>query len=191
MTPLKGFNGLSKEIPIMSKKLKTKVVKELSSRYESIDHCFLVDYRGMKASELNKFRSYLKESKVNVNVIKNTLLKKISSKKDIQFDRFSPLMNVPIALVYSNEVDSINTAKRLISWTSKNKLPEIKGGYAEGKVISTAEVKKLSQLPSREVLLAHLAGAFKTPTTRLARGLSELMAKLPRAMNQYAAKKTS
>ncbi len=175
----------------MSKKLKTQAIKELSGRYDSIDHCFLVNYRGMKASELNKFRSYLRESKVKVNVIKNTLLKKIPSKKGIQFDRFSPFMDVPIALVYSNEIDSINTAKRLVSWTAKNKLPEIKGGYAEGKVISTAEIKKLAQLPSREVLLAYLAGAFKSPTTRLARGLSELIAKLPRAMNQYASKKTS
>lgn len=172
----------------MSKKLKTKVVKELSGRYDSIDHCFLVDYRGMKASELNKFRSFLKEGKINVNVVKNTLLKKVATKKGVQFDRFSPFMNVPIALVYSNEIDSIGTAKRLVSWTAKNKLPEIKGGYSEGKTISVGEVKKLAQLPSREALLAYLAGAFKSPTTRLARGLSELIARFPRVLNQYASK---
>lgn len=173
----------------MSKKLKTRAVKELSGRYESIDHCFLVNYRGMKASELNKFRSYLREGKVKVNVIKNTLLKKVATKKGVQFDRFSPFMDVPIALVFSNETDSINTAKRLVGWTAKNKLPEIKGGYAEGKLVNVSEIKKLAQLPSREVLLAHLAGAFKSPTTRLVRGLSEIMTKLPRALNQYASKK--
>ncbi|MEW6026251.1 MAG: 50S ribosomal protein L10 [Planctomycetota bacterium] len=175
----------------MSKKLKTRVVKELSGRYDSIDHCFLVDYRGMKASELNKFRSFLKESKIKVNVVKNTLLKKVATQKGIQFDRFSPFMDAPVALVYSNDVDSIGTAKRLVSWTAKNKLPAIKGGYAEGKAISVGEVKKLAQLPSREVLLSALAGAFKSPTTRLARGLSELIAKFPRALNQYSSKKTS
>jgi large subunit ribosomal protein L10 len=173
----------------MSKKLKNKAIKELSNKYGSIDYCFLVDYRGMKASDLNKFRSYLQDNNINVNVIKNALMKKVASQKGIQFDRLSPFMDAPIALVFSNETDSISAAKKLVSWTAKNKMPQIKGGYAEGQVIDISEIKKLSQLPSREVLLAHLAGTLQSPTTRLARGLSELITKLPRVFNQYASKK--
>ncbi|MDI6733090.1 MAG: 50S ribosomal protein L10 [Planctomycetota bacterium] len=170
----------------MSQKLKDKVVKELSKKYDLIDHCFLVDYRGMKTDEMTKFRGYLRENKIKVNVVKSSLLKMVKSTKGISFNRLSDFMNVPLALVYSEEIDSINTAKKLMSWTAKNKLPRIKGGYAEGNVINTDEIKKLAQTPSREVLLFLLAATLKAPAFRLARGLSDIISRLPRVLNQYA-----
>ncbi len=163
----------------MSKKIKDKIIKELSQRYQPINHCFLVNYRGMNAATLNNFRSYLKEGKVKLNVIKNSLLSQA-------FKDINTLIDGPIAVVYSTETDGISTAKRLNTWTSKNKLPKIKGGYFEGTVVGSQDVKKIAKMPSRKVLLAQLAGGFKGPTTRLASGLSEIITRFVRTLNQYS-----
>lgn len=168
----------------MSKKLKENAVKELSQRYQSIDHCFIVNYRGMNATNINNFRFYLKEGKVKINVVKNSLLRNTLAKKSPSFSQLDTLIDGPVALIYSNEVDSISTAKRLIGWFNKNKLPEIKGGYVEGNTVTLNDIKKLSQIPPREILLTQLAIALNSPTTRLAVALNEVIARLARALNQ-------
>ena len=172
----------------MSKKLKEKSVKELSTRYSGLTHCFVVNYRGMDASKMNGFRSFLRESKIKVNVVKNSTLKYSLAKVSASFDKMSPIIDGPVAIVYSTEGDSIMAAKKLITWVNKNKLPEIKGGYVEGNLFGVADVKKLSQTPSREVLLTQLAYAFKGPSTKLARALNEVIAKFARVMEQKANK---
>ncbi|MFH0887610.1 MAG: 50S ribosomal protein L10 [Planctomycetota bacterium] len=170
----------------MSKKLKENAVKELSQRYQSMDHCFIVNYRGMNATNINNLRFYLKEGKVKINVVRNSLLKNILAKKGPSFSQLDTFMDGPIALIYSNEVDGIATVKRLVSWSNKNKLPEIKGGYVEGNIVTINDIKKLSQLPSREILLTQIAIALKSPTTRLAVALSDVIARLARVLNQKA-----
>lgn len=170
----------------MSKKLKENYVKELFQRYESINHCFIVNYRGMSANNINNFRAYLRENKIKMNVLKNSLVKTTLAKMAPSFKQLDSLIEGPIALIYSTEVDGVSTAKRLVSWVSKNKSPEIKTGYIEGNIFVVTDIKKLSQLPSREILLARLATAFQSPTSRLVRGLSGIMSRLGRALNQYA-----
>jgi large subunit ribosomal protein L10 len=170
----------------MSKKLKEKAVKELSQRYQPINHCFIVNYRGMNATNINNFRFYLREGKIKINVVKNSLLKNAIAKTGSSFNQLTTFMDGPIALIYSTEVDGISTAKRLVSWLNKNKLPEIKGGYVEGNMVTVNDIRKIAQLPSREVLLTQLATSFKSPTTRLAVALSDVITRLARVLDQKA-----
>lgn len=172
----------------MSKKIKEKSVKELSTRYANINHCFVVNYRGMDASKMNNFRSFLLENKIKVNVVKNSVLVHSLANVNSSFDKMTPIIDGPVAIVYSTEGDSINAAKKLLAWVNKNKLPEIKGGYVEGSLFGIADIKKLSQVPSRAVLLTQLAYAFQGPTTKLARALNEVISKFARVMEQKANK---
>jgi large subunit ribosomal protein L10 len=170
----------------MSKKLKENTVKELSQRYQSMDHCFIVNYRGMNATNINNFRFFLKEGQIKINVVKNSLLRNILAKKGSSFSQIETLMDGPIAVIYSNKVDGISTAKKLVTWSNKNKLPEIKGGYVEGNIVTVSDIKKLSQIPSREILLTQMATVFKAPTTRLAIALSEVISRLARVLDKKA-----
>ena len=173
----------------MSKKLKEMAVTEFSKRYQTIDHCFIVNYRGMSASKLNNFRSYLKEKDINVNVIKNAVLKHTLTKLSSSFAKLNTFIDGPIAVIYSPKGDGVSTIKRLVSWVNKNKLPEIKGGYVEGNAVNPADIKKIALVPSREVLLTQLAIMFKSPSTRLARVLSALLTQLGYDLNQVASRK--
>jgi large subunit ribosomal protein L10 len=62
----------------------------------------------------------------------------------------------------------------------------VKGGLFEGKLLSTDDIKAIGELPSREVLLAQIAGAINAVATKLAVGINEVPAGLARALQQHA-----
>ena len=69
------------------------------------------------------------------------------------------------------------------------KIAVIKGGVFEGKAITAAEVTKLADLESREVLLAKLAGAMKGNLSKAAALFQAPLSKAARAAAALADKK--
>ena len=63
-----------------------------------------------------------------------------------------------IAFIKGEPVDA---AKAIKTFAKDNKALIIKGGYMDGHALSVAEVERIADLESREVLLAKLAGAMK------------------------------
>ena len=85
-----------------------------------------------------------------------------------------------VAFGYS---DPVAPAKVLTAYVKKIKKPEIKSGLLNGKVINLAGIDNLANLPSREQLLAQLAGTLNAPISGLARTLSGIICKLGYALN--------
>jgi large subunit ribosomal protein L10 len=92
------------------------------------------------------------------SVVKNTLTK--IAAKEAGFDVPAELLTGPSALAFIKG-DPIVAAKSLRDFAKENPFLVIKGGIFEGKAVSAAEIYKLADLESREVLLAKLAGAMK------------------------------
>ncbi|MFA5794865.1 MAG: 50S ribosomal protein L10 [Candidatus Brocadiia bacterium] len=177
----------------MSKKIKQLVVKELSSRYREMDNCIVVNYRGIKSNQASELRSYLRETGILMNVVKNTMVKHIGEAAGSNaLKKVESMVEGPAAIIYPGvpHYDVVNFAKRLITWRDKHKMLEIKGGYIEGRPVSIGELKALAAMPSREVILTMIAGLLNSPMRRLAVGLSETAGKFARAMKQYSDKKT-
>ncbi|WP_079017432.1 50S ribosomal protein L10, partial [Mycobacterium tuberculosis] len=63
-----------------------------------------------------------------------------------------------IAFVTGEPVDA---AKAIKTFAKEHKALVIKGGYMDGHPLTVAEVERIADLESREVLLAKLAGAMK------------------------------
>ncbi|MFH1227382.1 MAG: 50S ribosomal protein L10 [Planctomycetota bacterium] len=176
----------------MSKRLKQLVVKELSSRYKGMDNCIVVNYRGIKSKQASELRSYLSESGIRMNVVKNAMVKYIGEASgSAALKKVESIVEGPSAIIYPStpNYDVVNFAKRLMVWRDKNKILEIKGGYIEGKSVSVNELKALAAMPSREVIMTMIAGMFNMPLRRLAVGLSETASKFARAVKQYSDKK--
>ncbi len=96
------------------------------------------------------------------------------------------LLSGPTAIAFVSG-DPVEAAKGLRDFAKANPLLIIKGGIFDGKALSAAEVAKIADLESREVLLAKLAGALKALPTRAA-GLFQAplsqMARLAKALEE-------
>jgi large subunit ribosomal protein L10 len=109
------------------------------------------------------------------SVVKNTLTK--IAAKNAGIDISDDLLAGPSALAFIKG-DAIDAARNMKNFQKENPLLVIKSGIYEGKFVSAAEIMKLADLESREVLLAKLAGAMKGSLAKAARTFDALRIKM-------------
>ncbi len=153
----------------MARPEKTAKVEEIRQRFLGRKVIFLTDFSGLTVEEINSLRFLLRDMGAEYRVLKNTLT--LLAIKDTDYEDISKFMVGPVAAAFT-EGDPMAVAKELIAYARSNPKLEIKGGFMEGKILEAIDVRNLATLPSREVLLAKVTGAFKSPLYNLYNVLS-------------------
>jgi large subunit ribosomal protein L10 len=143
---------------------KATAVAELTEHFRSSGATVLTEYRGLTVAQLTQLRRSLGRD-TTYEVAKNTLAKRAATDAGIQ--GIQELFTGPTALTFVSG-DVVEAAKGLREFAKANPMLVIKGGVFEGKALTAAEVNKLADLESREVLLAKLAGAMKANLSKAA-----------------------
>ncbi len=145
---------------------KKALVEAIVEKVKNSPAGVLVDYKGINVEDDTKLRRELREAGVDYSVIKNTLIR--FAAKELGFDAFDEHLNGTSALAISTTDDVIAPAKILGAYAKKHENFKIKAGYLEGRVIDADEVKKLANMPSKDVLLAQVLYSFNYPIMQLA-----------------------
>jgi large subunit ribosomal protein L10 len=140
----------------MARPDKAAAVAELSETFRESAGAVLTEYRGLTVKQLQDLRRALGEN-ANYAVVKNTLTQ--IAARDAGVEGFDDLLTGPTAIAFING-DVVEAAKGLRDFAKANPSLVIKGGLFEGKTLDAAEIAKLADLESREVLLGKLAGAM-------------------------------
>jgi large subunit ribosomal protein L10 len=140
----------------MARAEKQAAVAEIVESFNGAAGAVLTEYRGLTVKQLQELRRSL-GANANYAVVKNTLAKLAA--KDAGIDGFDDLLTGPTAIAFING-DVVEAAKGLRDFAKANPTLVIKGGVLDGKPLDAAEVAKLADLESREVLLGKLAGAM-------------------------------
>jgi large subunit ribosomal protein L10 len=111
------------------------------------------------------------------SVAKNTLVKRAAAEAGIE--GLDELFAGPTAIAFING-EPVNAAKALKKFAKENKALVIKGGYMDGRPLSMAEVDRIADLESREVLLSMLAGAMKANMAKAAALFNEPASQIAR-----------
>ncbi|MEN9735715.1 MAG: hypothetical protein RL129_425 [Actinomycetota bacterium] len=136
---------------------KQAAVAELTEDFKTANATVLTEYRGLTVGAMKTLRRSLGLN-TKYAVVKNTLTKIAAKNAGVELDE--TLLKGPSALAFVKG-DPIEAAKSLKNFQKENPQLVIKGGIFDGKAVTTAEILKLADLESREVLLAKLAGAMK------------------------------
>ena len=158
----------------MARSDKETAVAELTEDFRSASATVLTEYRGLTVASMKELRRSL-GTDTKYSVVKNTLTK--IAAKAAGVDLSEDLLVGPSAVAFIKG-DPIDAAKSLKNFQKEHPLLVIKGGVFEGKSVSTAEIMKLADLESREVLLSKLAGALKGTMAKAARTFDALRIKL-------------
>ena len=154
---------------------KVAVVDEVRTRLEGASATMVTEYRGLTVADLAALRKSLTAAGSDYKVFKNTLVKRA-----IDGGPHAPLEELlagPTAIAFvRGDVSAVAKALRDFSRTHSRLV--VKGGMLDGAVVSTAQLGVLADLPSREVLLARLAGGIQAPLAQLA----SLLQALPRGL---------
>jgi large subunit ribosomal protein L10 len=158
----------------MARPDKAAAVAEMTEDFKSATATYLTEYRGLTVTSMKALRRSL-GSDTKYSVVKNTLTKIAAKNAGVEIA--DDLLAGPSAVAFIKG-DAIDAARNLKNFQKENPLLIIKGGIYEGKFVTTAEIMKLADLESREVLLAKLAGAMKGSLAKAARTFDALRIKL-------------
>lgn len=144
---------------------KVAIVEEITAKLNESVAVFVSEYRGLTVSQLADLRGPLRAAGAEHKVYKNTLAR-IAAQASGR-EGLTEFLVGPSALTFVTG-DSVAAAKALSDQAKANPLLVIKGGMLGTTALSPDDVKALASLPSREELLARLAGAFQAPLVKTA-----------------------
>jgi large subunit ribosomal protein L10 len=157
-------------------KIKTLMRTEIEKKFKSVDGGVVVTFNGLNSEQTYDLRKKLQEKGVKFHIIKNSVAVRAFQTLGYEESKLSKVIAGPVAIVYAPDAKTgmIGAAKAIWDFRTNpankglDKVINIKGGFFKGDVLSEAEVKAMKDLPSREQLLAMVAGAFQAPIQGLA-----------------------
>ena len=155
-------------------KQKEEEVSKLAEKLKEAKVILLTDYRGINVADVTKLRADLRNANSEYKVIKNNIIKRaLDANGENGLD---DLLEGPTALIIGTE-DYLEPSKIIYNFSKNNDFYKIKGGIIEGKVMTAEEIITLAKLPSRQELIAKLAGALLGNITKLAVALDAVKSK--------------
>jgi large subunit ribosomal protein L10 len=164
----------------MPTEAKRETVAQLREALSSSRTLIVSEYRGLSVKELAEIRRALRKQDVTYRVVKNRLMR--IAAQDTVGEALGPLLVGPTAIAFGT--DESTTAKAVIDATRPYKLVTITGGVLGNRSINADAVRSLATLPSREVLLAKLAGGMQAPIATLGGLLTANIRNLGYALSQ-------
>jgi large subunit ribosomal protein L10 len=165
---------------------KISILNEVIERVKTSDFCFVLNYGGLKVTQLTTLRKELAKQNSRAMVVKNTYLAKAA--KQLEWDDISKMLSGPTAIV-TGTGDVAEVAKILTEFVKKNEIASVKGGNLEKATLSAADVDSLSKLPSKDVMRAMLLGTLQAPATSFVRVLNASLLNILYALKAYEDKK--
>ena len=153
---------------------KQALVADLSAKIASSVAGVVVDYSGTTVADDTVLRKELREAGIEYFVVKNTILGRAIAGTDLE--GMKSVLEGTTAIAISKE-DHVAAARILHKFADAHDNFKIKAGYLDGQVIDVPTIESLAKLPSKEVLLATVLGAFQAPIAAFARAVQAIVDK--------------
>jgi large subunit ribosomal protein L10 len=145
---------------------KKYIIEEVARHLKKSDYLLITNYQKVTVADVAALRTKLAPEQAEFHVVKNSSLRVAA--KDAGLPEFENMLTGQTAIVVGGRNPS-GVAKIVKKFFDDKQKLEIKGAVMSGKVFDTAQVVKLSELPSIEVLRAQFLCLLNTPATSLVR----------------------
>lgn len=171
--------------------VKNEIIADLKQTLSESQLVIAIDYRGLTVAEITDLRRRLRPKDSSskgssCQVAKNTLMR-IAVEGNETWQPIQELLTGTSAFVFVPE-DIGGAIKAYQEFQKVSKKTELRGGVMEGRLLKEADVKALADLPSKEQLMAQIAGAINGVATKLAVGINQVPTSIARGLKAYAEK---
>lgn len=160
----------------MNRQQKERVIGQLKESFQQSAGAFAAVYQGLGVMKMQALRTQLREKGGALHVAKARLMR-IALSEGVAQDAFVDTLRGQICLVFAQK-ELPEVAKVLCNFAKENDALKVLSGSYDKVVFDSTEVSRLAKLPSREVLLAQVAGTLNAPVASLVRLLHTLIARL-------------
>lgn len=156
----------------MTKEEKSKYIEDLAAKVSESGVFYLADASGLNVEVINNLRRKCFQSKVEMRVVKNTLLKKAMERIDGRdFSELAGVLSGPTAVMFS-EVGNV-PAKLIQEFRRKNDKPILKGAYIQETIYTgDKNLDFLAAIKSKNELIADIIGLLQSPAQKVISGLT-------------------
>jgi large subunit ribosomal protein L10 len=165
---------------------KKEIVADLKETLSESTLALVIDYQGLTVAEITDLRRRLRPSGTVCKVTKNTFMG-IAIQDDEKWQPLSELLKGSSAFLLVKD-DFSSAIKAYQDFQKASKKTELRGGVMEGRLLKEPDVKALGDLPSKEQLIAQIAGAINALATKIAVGINEVPGSLARSLQAVADK---
>jgi len=171
----------------MARRLKEMIVRDLEDFLGGVRNAVMVDISTLNAEDNLDYRNLLRKEGVTVNVVKNSLARRVLAGQGYDFPEES--LSGPTAILTS-EGDAITTSKLVADWrkSKKMKVP-LKGGLLEGEVLGPEDAEKLIDMPSVQETQQMLVSVIAAPLSELVGITNNILSGVPAVVQSIADKK--
>ena len=166
--------------------VKNEIIADLKQTLSESQLAIVIDYKTLTVAEITDLRRRLRPKGSSCQVAKNTLMR-IAVEGNETWQPMQELLTGTSAFLFVQE-DIGGAIKAYQEFQKASKKTELRGGVMEGRVLREADVKALADLPSKEQLMAQIAGAINGVATKLAVGINQVPTSIARGLKAYAEK---
>lgn len=167
----------------MLKQYKVDEVKDLAEKLEKRGNFIITNYSGVKVNDLAVLRRQLTEKNAQYKVVKNNLFKRALEQSG--YENIDEFLKGPVAIAFAGE-EAGDVAKALKEFAKVNDKFSFTAGVIDKVVYDESQIKRIADLPSKEVLLSQTMSLINGPATGIAVGMNQIMASLARGINAVA-----
>lgn len=147
----------------MDKGQKEKELAVLKEKLSKAKQIMIADHTGINVADLTALRRKLKAARSEFRVSKNTLLK--LAVRETNYQVLESHFSGPTAVIFGYDDPSV-PAKIIYDAIKETEKPRFKAYYVDGRVYGLNDMKKIAELPSKEVVLATLIGSIQGPISQ-------------------------
>ena len=167
----------------MLKQYKVDEVKDLAEKLEQRGNFIITNYSGVKVNDLAVLRRQLTEKNAQYKVVKNNLFKRALEQSG--YENIDEFLKGPVAIAFAGE-EAGDVAKTLKEFAKTNDKFSFTAGVIDKVVYDESQIKRIADLPSKEVLLSQTMSLINGPARGIAVGMNQIMASLARGINAVA-----
>ena len=169
----------------MVKQSKVDEVQNLKEKISEKGNFILTNYSGTQVKNLSILRRKLREKNADYKVVKNNLLKRALS--DAGYGNMDDYLKGPLGVAFiKDEIGEI--AKVLKEFAAENEKFSFSAGVLDKVVYDQAQIKRIADLPTKDVILSQLLSVINGPARGIAVGTNQIMASLARGIKAVAEK---
>lgn len=154
---------------------KGHVVSEITEKLQKSSSAIVVNYKGLTVEEVTELRTKFREAGVEYKVYKNTLVRRAA--KEVGIEQFNDELLVGTNAIAFGYEDPVAPARIVSDFIKTHPKMELKMGVVEGEFYDQNQIVELSNIPSREALIAKLLGSLKAPVSNFAYLLDAMIKK--------------
>lgn len=150
---------------------------EIKDKLEQYASFVVMQYKNLTANNANALRREIGKMGGDVEVVRKRVLLKAAEDAGVQLDHSS--LQGHIGIVFFGN-DPIESTKAVIKFSQdRDKVIQLLGGRFDGQLYSGADVERLSTLPGKDEMRAHLLSVFEAPLSQTLAVIEALLASVP------------